>query len=234
MSDVLFSVAIPTYGYGGKGANFLSKNLSVLDKQLFKSFDIVISDHSTDNTILDVVDSFSKRLDIKYVRNDVGRGVISPNINNAIKYCRGEYIKILFQDDFLYDEYSLLCIAFHLMREGSQWYMSRFVHSNDGESFYREMVPRWTNDIYLGNNLLGCPSGFVGRAQHMQEKIEFDDGLNFHMDCDYYMKWYSLFGEPNIIPYITHVNRTWGARLTDTIDQTIRDSELKEMISRYA
>jgi glycosyltransferase involved in cell wall biosynthesis len=233
MTSNFFSIAIPTYGYGGMGSNFLSKNLSVLTKQAFKDFEVVISDHSTDDTILEVADSFSKKLDIKYVRNDVGRGIISPNINKAIEYCEGEYIKILFQDDFLYDEYSLLCIAFHIMREGSQWYMSRFVHSNDGESFYREMTPKWTNDIYLGNNLLGCPSGFVGRARHMQGEIEFDDGLNFYMDCDYYMKWHSMFGEPNVIPYITHVNRTWGARLTDTIQQDQKSKELEVMIRRW-
>ena len=107
ISKPFFSIAIPTYGYNGKGAEFLKFSLDILKKQTFKDFEIIISDHSIDNTISEILPKYSNNLNITYIKNDVGRGVISPNINNAMKECNGKYIKILFQDDFLYDYNSL-------------------------------------------------------------------------------------------------------------------------------
>ena len=54
-SKPFFSVAIPTYGYGGKGYEFLVDNLEILNNQTFKDFEIVISDHSIDNTIYNIL-----------------------------------------------------------------------------------------------------------------------------------------------------------------------------------
>ena len=97
------SVAIPTYGYDGVGTELLEFNFSKLSVQTYKDFEVVISDHSVDNTIKDVCDKWKDRLNIRHSFNDRGRGVISPNINEAMKNCKGQWIKILFQDDFLFD-----------------------------------------------------------------------------------------------------------------------------------
>ena len=97
-----FSIAIPTYGYNGRGAEFLEHSLEIILNQTYKDYEIILSDHSTDDTIKNVFNRWKSELNIKYYSNDVGRGIISPNINNAMKYCNGEWIKVLFQDDFLF------------------------------------------------------------------------------------------------------------------------------------
>jgi len=102
-----FSIAIPTYGYDGKGVEFLEHSLNIISEQTFQDFEIIISDHSTDDTIKDIFLKWEKSLNIKYFRNENGIGIISPNINNAMKNCSGKWIKVLFQDDFLYDKFSL-------------------------------------------------------------------------------------------------------------------------------
>jgi glycosyltransferase involved in cell wall biosynthesis len=102
-----FSVAIPAYGYNGKGGEFLDFNLKILSNQTFKDFEVVISDHSIDDTIKNTLKKWLGKLKITYVTNDKGRGIISPNLNNAMKHCSGEYIKVLFQDDFLYNDDAL-------------------------------------------------------------------------------------------------------------------------------
>jgi hypothetical protein len=38
----------------GKGKDFLEKNLTILKEQTFEDFEVVISDHSTDDTIKDL------------------------------------------------------------------------------------------------------------------------------------------------------------------------------------
>ena len=46
-----FSIAIPAYGYDGKGVEFLDYNFEKLSNQIFKDFEVVVSDHSIDDTI---------------------------------------------------------------------------------------------------------------------------------------------------------------------------------------
>ena len=110
----------------------------ILTKQTFQDFEVIISDHSTDDTILDIFTKFKERFNcIKYFRNDVGRGIISPNINNAMRECRGKYIKVLFQDDFLYNSDSLQKqYNFISKLPDFKWLMTDFYHSNTGTDFY--------------------------------------------------------------------------------------------------
>jgi glycosyltransferase involved in cell wall biosynthesis len=63
--SIFSTIAIPAYGYNGKGKDFLEKNLTILKEQTFEDFEVVISDHSTDDTIKDLCDSWMDRLNIK-------------------------------------------------------------------------------------------------------------------------------------------------------------------------
>lgn len=227
-----FSVTIPTYGYGGRGSEFLDHSLKILSTQTFKDFDVVISDHSLDDTILDVVKKWDSTIKIKYLKNEVGRGMISPNINNAMKHSDGVWIKVLFQDDFLYDEYSLeKQYNFIIKNNTTKWFMTKFYHSNDGKTFYRLYHPLWNNRIWTGDNTMGCPSGLTLLNEDL---IYFDEGLNWLMDCDFYQRLYLKYGEPNILDEITTVNRTWGERLTDTIDESLKVREFFILKDKYS
>lgn len=227
-----FSIAIPAYGYNGKGSEFLEHNLSILSKQSFKNFEVVISDHSTDNTIYDIWEKWSKVLkQTAYVRNEVGRGYISPNLNSAMKLCTGEYIKILFQDDFLYDENSLLT-QYEILEANPdiKWLITTFEHSHDGVTFYRHYQPKYSEDIWTGNNTLGNPSNLTVKNEDL---MYFDEGLNWLVDCEYYYRMFLKYGKPTIIGPITVVNRTHGTGLTDTTPQSLKDKELAILIERY-
>ncbi len=226
-----FSIAIPTYGYAGKGTEFLNHSFELLYRQSFQDFEVVVSDHSIDDTILEVCDSWMEKLRITYIRNDKGRGIISPNINNAMRHCAGKWIKVLFQDDFLYDESSLKT-QYDILEvvPETKWAMTTFYHSNDGKTFYNYYTPKWHDTIWTGDNTMGCPSGLTMRNKDL---IFFDEGLNWLMDCDYYQKMFIKHGKPLIIGSPTYVNRTWGARLTDTIKQDLKDKEYNMLSDRY-
>jgi len=229
-----FSIAIPTYGYGGKGVEFLKHNLDILNNQTFKDFEIVISDHSVDNTIQDVFEEYLDKtlLTIRYVRNEIGRGFISPNLNNAMKFCHSKWIKILFQDDFLFDENSLQ-IQHDILKENPNinWLITTFIHSNDGNTFYRLYNPKYSENIWTGNNTLGNPSNLTIKNQDL---IFFDEELNWLVDCEYYYRLNNKFGKPTIINDITVVNRTHGGGLTDTTPQSVKDKELETLKGKYA
>jgi dTDP-4-dehydrorhamnose reductase len=227
-----FSVAIPTYGYDGKGREFLEFSFDLLSKQTLKNFEVVISDHSEDDTIRDLCNEWRTKLDIIYISNKIGRGMISPNINNAISYCNGKWIKILFQDDFLYDANSLQIQHDFIVEENCKsWFMTKFYHSNDGHTFYRLYSPAWNDTIWTGNNTLGCPSGLT-ISNNLD--VKFDEKLNWLMDVDYYKMLANKYGEPMILDEITTVNRTWGERLTDTIPSEVRNKEKTLVWKKHA
>lgn len=229
-----FSIAIPTYGYNGKGVEFLEHSLDILNKQTFTDFEIILSDHSIDDTIKNVFEKYldTTLLRIYYVKNEIGRGIISPNINNAMRFCHGKWIKVLFQDDFLFDENSLKIQADILEANPStKWVMTTFYHSNDGVTYYRLYHPVWNDLIWTGNNTMGCPSGMTIKNEDL---IFFDEGLNWLMDVDYYKRMFDKHGKPTIINEITAVNRTWGNRLTDTIPQSLKDKEFNMLKLKYA
>ena len=228
-----FSIAIPAFGYAGKGVEFLTHNLEVLKAQTFKDFEIILSDHSIDDTIKGVFDEYSsKNFNIKYFRNENGRGIISPNLNNAMKHCEGKWIKVLFQDDFLFDENSLQLQANALIANPDiKWLITTFIHSNDGIIYYRLFHPHLSPNIWNGTNTLGNPSNLTIKNEDL---MFFDEGLNWLVDCDYYYKLYLKYGEPTILNDITIVNRTHGKGLTQTTPQSVKDNELKILTKRYA
>ena len=45
------SICIPTYEYKGRGVEFLAELFDSIERQTFRDFDIVISDHSKDDVI---------------------------------------------------------------------------------------------------------------------------------------------------------------------------------------
>lgn len=227
-----FSIAIPTYGYDGKGIKYLDHNLEVLSKQTFKDFEVVISDHSIDDTIKTVCNKWSDILNIKYFRNEYGRGIISPNLNVAMKHSNGKWIKILFQDDFLFDENSLEIQ--HKKLESNpdiKWLVTTFYHSNDGVNFYRLYHPYLSPNIWNGNNTLGNPSNLTVINKNL---IFYNEELNWLVDCEYSYRLFLKYGKPTILDEITVVNRTHGEGLCDTTPQELKDKEFQMLKKRYA
>lgn len=227
-----FSIAIPAYGYNGKGKDFLEHSFKILYLQKFKNFEVVISDHSIDDTIKNLCDLWGNYLDIKYFRNEVGRGVISPNLNNALKNCTGEWIKILFQDDFLFDGDTLLKIKeFIGQNPDMMWMASSFWHTTDGIHIHRRITPSWPKDpIWQGHNSIGCPSAITIKNEDL---IFFDEELNWLMDCDFYYRMEKKHGKPLFLDVDTMVNRYSEDRLSNTIPMEQRLNEYNKLRDSY-
>ena len=53
---IFFSIAIPTYGYGGKGSEFLEFSFNKLKNQTFKNFEIIVIENgSTDQSLKKII-----------------------------------------------------------------------------------------------------------------------------------------------------------------------------------
>ena len=224
------SVAIPTYEFHGFGVEFLRVSLDRLKSQSFTDFEVIISDQSQDSLIKDLCDTYSQVLDIKYIPNIHDRGRQAGNLNNAILHCRGDIIKILFQDDFLFDNVSLEKIVQSFTQE-TMWMVScgSMLNYRELPSYQQVMLPRYNDKIYLGNNTIGPPSVLSIRNR---DKIFFDEKLTWLMDVDYYKSCYNKFGYPTILRYITTVIRIHEYSATSLMPEHIKDQELHMMINR--
>ena len=93
----LVTICIPTYN----GSEFLHECLDSALRQTHPDFEIVVvDDASTDETATIVADYARRDPRIRPYRNAVNLG-LSKNRNHCIDLARGEWIKFLFQDDYL-------------------------------------------------------------------------------------------------------------------------------------
>ena len=219
----------------GFGAAFLKQSLDILKKQTFKDFDVVISDYSNDNAIRNVCSHFKHEIDIKYFINqrkdiaDIKK--MSANTNNTIQHATGELIKILFLDDFLYDEHSLQNIASNFNIERDAWLVSACEHTTDGNNFIRPFYPHYNRLIYLGKNTISSPSVLTIKND---SPLLFDENLTWLMDCDYYKRCYDKFGEPKITNQITVVNRLGTHQISNTTaNDALKMKEYDYISSKY-
>lgn len=226
------SICIPTYEMHGHGRAFLEHSFNLLVSQTHKDFEVVISDHSRDDSIKDLCTAFEDRLSIQYHRNSKKRGNSSANLNNSINYAYGELIKILFQDDFLYSHTSLQEIVDNFDPEKDHWLVTACEHSDDGKHFYRPFYPTYNDEIHLGENTISSPSVLTIKNDN---PLLFDEKLVWLMDCDYYRRCHDTFGEPKILNTICVVNRTGEHQMSSSerTSKKIRGKEYVYILKKY-
>jgi len=188
------SIAIPTWEANKKGEEFLDDLLRTIEIQTFKDFEVVISDHCSDDYLLPKIKEFQNKFEIKYFKNNKKTGNSPANLNKAIKKCSGDIVKIIFQDDFFYDDEALEKIYYILMDSDRKWLLHGTNHTKDGgHSFYWEMYPRFNADLLKGVNSISSPSVVAFKRDC---NISFDEKLKYLMDLDYYYGMREKYGEP--------------------------------------
>ena len=96
-SHPLVSICIPTFN----GAAYLSDALESALIQTYRNIEIIVSDDSSSDDTLRIVESFKGKTTIPiYVYHHQPSG-IAANWDHAVQRASGEYIKFLFQDDLL-------------------------------------------------------------------------------------------------------------------------------------
>ena len=221
------SIAIPCYEMNGLGVQFLNKCLDSISKQSFKDIEVVVSDHSLNNNILEACNTWNNFLKIKYIKNLDKRGSSSNNINNCIKNCSGELIKILCQDDFLYEKDSIKKIIDNFK---TGWLVSTYIHTYDTFIFVNKHTPVISNNI-LTCNKIGTHSCLTIENNDV---ILFDENLIWFMDSEYYKRLYNKYGKPVILDEITMVQTLWRGQVTNTLaTEEVRINEYLYLKEKY-
>ena len=225
---MLLSISIPTYFMPPNGgADFLDYSLERIYNQSYNkdNIEIVISDHCLDNTIENVADRWADKLHIRYFKKDYNRDSASDNLNVAIAACTGRYVKILFQDDFLYGEDSLEKLVAAIEQNPDAAWFACGNQQYDGETFNGERYPHLSNPQALieGNNQIGSPSVICLRKD--ENMIQFKDEFLWLMDVQFYYEMYMRYGLPVFIDSALVAIRTGAHQLTETLTDERKERE---------
>lgn len=213
----------------GKGAYYLRKNLSSIFIQNVKPFEVVISDHSSDDLVENEAKSWSNYLNIKYFRNTENVGNISANLNNCIQKAKGDILDFMLQDDFYYLPDSLQNRVKIL--GDSPWSVTSTIHySVEQDIFYWHLIPEYRSDIYLGFNSIGSPSLLTMKKD---DSMLFDERLFMLTDCDYYQQLFEKHGLPQTSKQITVVSCIWEGQSQKSVSDEKLQSEIKIVKEKY-
>src|SRR5262245_26575736 len=100
--DPLISICIPAF----KRIDFLKRLLDSIVTQSYLDFEVIITDDSPSSEVSELCKQYENNFLIRYFKNAQPLGT-PENWNEAIRKAKGEWIKLMHDDDWFADEESL-------------------------------------------------------------------------------------------------------------------------------
>jgi len=172
MSNPLVSICIPTYN----GSGFLRKTIESCLSQTYGNFELIINDDCSSDDTLKIAEEYAKKDNrIKINLNAVNLGLVG-NWNEVLNQSSGNWIKILFQDDWMEPN----CIE--IMLKQAQQNADSVIISKRSYVF-SEDVPKEIKKYYIDNvKKLDVSSGNTATffsSKEIAKVFSNSIGLNF-------------------------------------------------------
>jgi glycosyltransferase involved in cell wall biosynthesis len=182
------SICIPAY----KRVQYLSRLLDSILVQTFKDYEIVLSDDSDDDSVQNLCDLYAAKLPIGYFRNKTSLGTPA-NWNFAISKAKGEWIKLIHDDDWFATPASLELFAASARSVNKKFIFSAYNNYFESEKRYKEegFPFGWKQRIIrspvtlLAHNVVGPPSVTL---IHQSIREIYDERMKWRVDMDFYMQ----------------------------------------------
>jgi len=212
------SIVIPTYEAHGRGVEYCKCLFNSIKSQTYTNYEVVVSDHSKDDLVMNEIDNWKDEFDIIYYRNERGRGNNSINMNEGIKRASGEWIKIMHQDDWFCNKNTLKLMKDSLLKFPSyKWGAFGFNHFNESDNkIKREIIPCFEKT--MGNPSV---SFFENNNNYFDEYYFY---LNDH-DMTYHLQ--KKYIKPLIIPDMCITIRVNAVQTTNYISEERKKEEFK-------
>jgi GT2 family glycosyltransferase len=233
LSSPALAIVIPTYEMKGHGVLFLQRALASIEKQIDidpKSLEILVSDQSVGHDI----EHFCKTTShpVHYHRTTTRRGIAAHNLNSAIALAKGEYIKILFQDDVLVEDYYLSRLRKIIHTDKPDVILTGALHTGDGETFTDPITPQNNPYFLFGNNTVSSPSVITMRRE-VANTLFFDESLKMLFDCDFYYRLFAQSLNIAIAKQIHIANGIWEGQAQHQIDFQQFTKEVRYLHWKY-
>lgn len=187
-AEIKISICIPAY----KNETYLKRLLDSIAVQSFRDFEVVITDDSPDNSLFSIVELYKERMKIEYFKNQPALG--SPaNWNAGISKAKGEWVKIMHDDDWFADNNSLAEFAKAAKQTTADFLFSGFTNvdlkNGDEKQFVINGFHEWMlkrNPLYLfRTNYIGHPSTTLIRNT---KQYFFDEKTKWVVDFEFYIR----------------------------------------------
>lgn len=188
MSNPFISICIPTY----KNVEYLQRLLQSITIQTFKDFEVIITDDSPDDHAEQWLNK-SQNLLVTYYKNQPAHG-LPGNWNAAIQKAKGEWIKIMHDDDWFANESSLEQFANVAKNARCDFIFSACnnIHMPPGKEVH-ELLKGWRKEMLeedilnlFYHNVIGHPSTVMHRKD---ETILYDEQFKWVVDIDFYIRY---------------------------------------------
>jgi glycosyltransferase involved in cell wall biosynthesis len=198
--EIFISICIPAY----KRTDFLKRLLDSILIQTYHQFEVVITDDSPDNEVLDLARTHGLAPFIRYFKNEIPLGA-PENWNESMRRAKGEWIKLMHDDDWFSNSRALQIFAGAIAQfPDTSFFFSRYKDVFLENNKSREVQINWLwNKILLLNpktllsrNVIGPPS-VIFHKKNLD--CLYDRQLKWLVDIDYYMRFLQ-FTEPKLIP----------------------------------
>lgn len=156
-------------------------------------------------------------------------GAMAHNHNAAIKKSNGELIKIMQMDDYFAHPAALQNIVDNFSPD-DHWMISACEHTKDDEGTFNPHFPTWNDKIYTGNNTLG---GFSTVTIRNEGRLLLEESLTWVVDCDWYQRYYLKYGMPKLLNSLDVVVDVGTHRLSSTLTDELKLSEVEYLTKKY-
>jgi len=226
-----YSILITTWECYGVGSQFIKENLEKITKLTYRPLQCVISDHSKNDEIENVVKSIDPNgVDVVYVRYTENYGNPAANWNNALEHATGDLIQYFTMDDWFHDPSAVSRIVdFFEQNQECDWCMVPKNDSPAGTIF----VPSWPGSNPM-RNTIGGPNSIIFRSK--LRHVKMDPRLKWWVDTEWYHR---LFLETGMPPRLytgdpIYTCRTHPRQLQHEVPESIKQGELRLITSLYS
>lgn len=201
------SVCIPTFNR----CQYLSQAIKSVLNQTYRNFELIVIDNASSDNTQKIVKSYQNNDDrIIYIRNKTNIGVVG-NMNKCLEAARGEYIKILCDDDLLYPDAleKQICVlennnkvilcscSFDSFNENGEKKEINLMH----ESKYLSWEEVIKICIDNASDRIGNPSTVLMRRGNSNKIKGFNMNFKASWDWEYYVRL--LIEDDNSVMYYT-------------------------------
>ncbi len=188
--EVFVSICIPAY----KRSDFLVRLLDSILVQTYRLYEVIITDDSPGTEVYDLINSHALAPEIKYFKNELPLGAAG-NWNESIRRAKGEWIKLMHDDDWFNNAGALQGFAEAARRSPEtafffSHYRNVFLEENKSGvvriSSLRNRILQLNPKSLLSKNSIGPPSVIFHKKK---PECVYDPNLKWLVDIDFYMRF---------------------------------------------
>jgi glycosyltransferase involved in cell wall biosynthesis len=195
----LISICIPAY----QRKEYLKRLLDSIEIQTFRLFEVIITDDSPDTQLLELVENHPLMPMIRYYKNLRTLGT-PENWNEGLGKSKGEWIKIMHDDDWFSHPESLNFFVKAIEKGGAEFYFSAYTNvALDGyaksirpDLRQLKLIKQMPESLFASNRI-GPPSVVIFKKD---TELIFDKRMKWLVDIDFYIRYLKKHGAPEYIP----------------------------------